>query len=140
MSQGKVGALHTEQQPGGVERWLLSVCLALICLFSVACGQEEGGKESEAGGGNAAGLVSTREDIERATVRIEAEGSFVSAETGQQTSENWGGSGFIIAPSGIAVTNNHVVTGSALLRVYVDGEDEPRNARVLGVSECSDLA
>src|SRR3712207_6322914 len=101
MSWGKVGALHMEQQSGGVERWLLSVCLALICLFSVACGQEEGGKESDAGDANA-GLVSTREDIERATVRIEAEGSFVSAETGQQTSENWGGSGFIIAPSGIA--------------------------------------
>ena len=50
------------------------------------------------------------------------------------------GSGFIIDPSGIAVTNNHVVTGAALLRVHVTGEDRPRNARILGVSECSDLA
>lgn len=38
------------------------------------------------------------------------------------------------------MTNNHVVTGAAFLQVYVDGEDQPRNARVLGVSECSDLA
>lgn len=32
------------------------------------------------------------------------------------------------------------MTGAGLLRVYVDGDTEPRNARVLGVSECSDLA
>jgi serine protease Do len=38
------------------------------------------------------------------------------------------------------VTNNHVVTGAATLEVYVPGEDQPRNARVLGVSECNDLA
>jgi serine protease Do len=50
------------------------------------------------------------------------------------------GSGFIIDESGIAVTNNHVVTGAALLKVYVGGEDTPRNAKILGVSECSDLA
>jgi serine protease Do len=50
------------------------------------------------------------------------------------------GSGFIIAPSGIAVTNNHVVTGAALLRVWVGGEAQPRNAKILGGSECSDLA
>src|SRR5690606_35045392 len=50
------------------------------------------------------------------------------------------GTGFIIDPSGIAVTNNHVVTGSALLHVWVGGEAQPRNARILGVSECSDLA
>ncbi len=47
---------------------------------------------------------------------------------------------FIIHPSGIAITNNHVVTGAALLRVYLNGESEPRNAIILGVSECSDLA
>ena len=38
------------------------------------------------------------------------------------------------------MTNNHVVTGGALFRVYVDGQEEPLNARVLGVSECADLA
>ncbi len=50
------------------------------------------------------------------------------------------GSGFIIDESGIAVTNNHVVTGAAILRVFVGGESQPRNARIVGVSECSDLA
>ncbi len=50
------------------------------------------------------------------------------------------GSGFIIDASGIAVTNNHVAGGAAILEVTIDGEDEPRNARVLGLSECADLA
>ena len=38
------------------------------------------------------------------------------------------------------VTNNHVVSGASIIKVYVDGEDQPRDARVLGVSECDDLA
>ncbi len=44
-------------------------------------------------------------------------------------------------PTGIAVTNNHVVTGAAFLQVWVARRGlSPVNARVLGVSECSDLA
>ncbi len=50
------------------------------------------------------------------------------------------GSGFIIDPEGYVVTNNHVVTGAALFKVYLDGKQNPVNARVLGVSECADLA
>lgn len=69
-----------------------------------------------------------------------AEGTFQDPEVGTVYNAAGSGSGFIIDPSGIAVTNNHVVTGAALLEVYVGREDEPRNARVLGVSECSDLA
>ncbi len=61
-------------------------------------------------------------------------------EFGMQYNSAGAGSGFIIDPSGIAVTNNHVVTGAAFLQVYVQGHDEPLNAKVLGASECSDLA
>ncbi len=86
------------------------------------------------------GAVDSLEDVRGAIVRIVAEGSFVDPEFGQQFNAAGSGSGFFIDESGIAVTNNHVVTGAAFLHVYVDGEDEPRNARVLGVSECSDLA
>ena len=51
------------------------------------------------------------------------------------------GSGFIISPDGLAVTNNHVVTGAATLEVFVGGDTEDSyNATVLGVSECNDLA
>ncbi len=77
--------------------------------------------------------------VKGAVVQIEATGTFVDPEFGAQEGAGRG-SGFVIDSSGLAVTNNHVVTGAGLLQVYVDGEDEPRNARVLGVSECSDLA
>lgn len=88
----------------------------------------------------ASGAVSTLEDVRSATIRIVAEGSFVSPEDFQTVSVAGQGSGFIIDPEGIAVTNNHVVTGAAFLKVYVEGENSPRNAKILGVSECSDLA
>ncbi|MEA2000867.1 MAG: trypsin-like peptidase domain-containing protein [Actinomycetota bacterium] len=84
--------------------------------------------------------VGNLEDVRGAIVRIVAEGSFADPEFGQQYNAAGSGSGFFVDSAGIAVTNNHVVTGAAFLQVYVEGEDEPRNARVLGVSECSDLA
>ena len=85
-------------------------------------------------------LATTLEGVRSATIRIQAQGSFIDPEFGQMTNAAGQGSGFIIDPAGIAVTNNHVVTGSAFLQVYVEGEERPRNARILGVSECSDLA
>jgi serine protease Do len=86
------------------------------------------------------GAVNNLEAVRGATIRIVAEGSFVDPEYGQQYNSAGSGSGFFISPDGIAVTNNHVVTGAAFLQVYIDGEDAPRNAKILGVSECSDLA
>lgn len=87
-----------------------------------------------------AGLVDTLEGVRGATIQIEAQGTFVDPQMGTLYNAAGRGSGFIIDPSGIAVTNNHVVTGAALLKVWVGGEAEPRNARILGVSECWDLA
>lgn len=84
--------------------------------------------------------ISDLQQVEQAVVQIVAQGSFVDPQEGLHLNTAGAGSGFIIDPSGIAVTNNHVVTGAALLQVYVAGEDEPRNAKVLSVSECSDLA
>ncbi|MDH5372572.1 MAG: S1C family serine protease, partial [Acidimicrobiia bacterium] len=86
------------------------------------------------------GAVASLQDVKGATVRIVAQGTFVDPDYGTQLNSAGSGSGFIIDPAGIAVTNNHVVTGAAFLQVYVGGEAEPRNAKVLGVSECSDLA
>jgi serine protease Do len=86
------------------------------------------------------GAVSSLEDVKSAVIQIEAAGSFVHPEFGEVYNAAGRGSGFIIDSSGIAVTNNHVATGAALLRVWVGGESEPRNAKILGVSECSDLA
>lgn len=66
------------------------------------------------------------ENVESATI-------YISSERGT-------GTGFIIDPSGIAVTNNHVVTGARSYEILIGGEGEPIRAQVLGVSECSDLA
>ena len=88
----------------------------------------------------ALGPIDNLEDAQSAVIQIEAVGTFEDPEEGLIPNAAGRGSGFIIDPSGIAVTNNHVVTGAAFLKVFVAGEDEPRNARVLGVSECSDLA
>ncbi|MCA9974349.1 MAG: trypsin-like peptidase domain-containing protein, partial [Anaerolineales bacterium] len=86
------------------------------------------------------GAVAGLENVKTAVIQIEAQGTFRDPEVGTIYNAAGRVSGFIIDPSGIAVTNNHVVTGAALIKVWVGGESEPRNARVLGVSECADLA
>jgi serine protease Do len=88
----------------------------------------------------ASGVVASLEGVRQAVIQIEAQGTFVDPQVGTRFNVAGSGSGFIIDEGGIAVTNNHVVTGAALLRVWVAGENQPRNARVLGVSECADLA
>jgi S1-C subfamily serine protease len=85
------------------------------------------------------GSITNLDDAEKAVIRIVAEGAYEDPEFGQAEGA-WSGSGFIIDPSGLAVTNNHVVTGAAMINVYFSGDDKARTARVLGVSECSDLA
>lgn len=86
------------------------------------------------------GAIKSMDEAKAATIQIEAQGSFVDPEFGQMLNTAGRGSGFIIDPSGIAITNNHVVTGAAILKVWVGGDTKPKNARVLGVSECWDLA
>jgi S1-C subfamily serine protease len=82
--------------------------------------------------------VSNLADAKKAVIQIESQGTFIDPQVGLVVNGAGRGSGFLIDQSGIAVTNNHVVTGSALLKVWVEGVQH--NARILGVSECSDLA
>ncbi|MDW8350448.1 MAG: S1C family serine protease [Anaerolineae bacterium] len=84
--------------------------------------------------------VSSLDDVTKAVAFVVAQGSFWDPQTAAQVADAWTGTAFIIDPSGLAVTNNHVIAGAAILEVYLDGEKEPRNAKVLGRSECSDLA
>lgn len=87
------------------------------------------------------GAVSNLDDVSKAVIQIEADGTFVDPEVGWQVNVGKLGSGFIIDPKGIAITNNHVVTGAALLKIWIGGDkNKVYNAKVLGVSECSDLA
>lgn len=84
--------------------------------------------------------VTRLEDVKKAVVQIESQGTFIDPEFGLQVNAAGRGTGFIIDSSGIAVTNNHVVTGAAVIKVWMDGESQPRSARLLGYSECNDLA
>ncbi|GAA3742549.1 hypothetical protein GCM10022239_17590 [Leifsonia bigeumensis] len=79
--------------------------------------------------------------VQSATIQIQAQGTFIPAGTTQPSESAARGSGFIIDPSGIAVTNNHVVVGAGTLKVWVGGDTSKQyNAKVLGASECLDLA
>jgi len=86
------------------------------------------------------GAVSSMEDVQNAVIQIEYLGAFRDPQVGAVSGYGYG-SGFIIDPSGIAVTNNHVVAGAASLKVRIGGDTtKTYNAKILGISECSDLA
>ncbi len=80
------------------------------------------------------------DSIQPSVIQIEALGAIRDPEVGF-TTQAGRGSGFIISEDGLAVTNNHVVTGAASLEVFIGGETgKSYNAKVIGVSECNDLA
>ncbi len=139
------------------KRSVVGLALVALLVFSLACGPTKPTPTAEATEKPAAtpterpeptketpepeksGAVTSLDAVKSATIQIEAEGTFVDPQ-GAQTSSAGRGSGFIIDPSGIAVTNYHVVAGAAMLKVWVGGESESRNAKILGGSECYDLA
>ncbi len=82
----------------------------------------------------------TIDEVRPAVFQLFATGTINDIDQGLMLNSEWGGSGFFITPSGIGVTNNHVVAGAAILKAYVNGETTPRNVRVLGTSECADIA
>ncbi|MGD9701432.1 MAG: S1C family serine protease [Acidimicrobiia bacterium] len=85
-------------------------------------------------------VVSGIDDAQDATIQIVAKGALRDPEVGYSTKVG-SGSGFIIDADGLAVTNNHVVTGAATLEVFIGGDTtKSYNATVVGVSECNDLA
>ena len=86
------------------------------------------------------GAAKSIDEVRPAVFQLFATGTYNDIEQGLVLNAEWGGSGFFIDPSGIGVTNNHVVAGAAILKAYVNGETTPRNVRVLGTSECADLA
>jgi serine protease Do len=67
------------------------------------------------------GLITSLSDIKKATIQIESVGTFVDPQFGYMANQAGLGSGFIIDPSGLAVTNNHVGTANVGLEVYTAG-------------------
>ncbi len=86
------------------------------------------------------GGVNNIDDVQGAVFQIIGTGTINDIDQGEILNAEWGGTGFFIDSSGIGVTNNHVVAGAAILKAYVNGETTPRSIKVLGKSECSDLA
>jgi serine protease Do len=86
------------------------------------------------------GSIGTYQGVQPAVIQIVAQGTFRDPELGYADGSGLG-SGFIISPEGLAVTNNHVVAGAATLEVFIGGQtDTGYNATIVGVSECNDLA
>ncbi len=113
------------------KRWGLALAGAMAVT---GCG---GGGSSDRPGGSSG--IQDKTDVAQAVVRIVAEGSFRDPDFGQ-TAFSGSGTGFLISAEGLIVTNQHVVEGAGSLNVYIEGEERPKNARILGVSECDDLA
>jgi serine protease Do len=136
----------------------LIVLMAIVVILATACGlggqeptdappqpqETEEVKTSSEGSSpeeSEVGAISTLDEARNAVIQIVSEGTFVNPDFSVSYNTAGFGSGFIIDPSGLAVTNNHVVTGAALLKVYIGGDTtKTYNAKVIATSECSDLA
>lgn len=121
---------------------LFVITAGLACSFEIGSDTPEPGDRSsqEETSSLESEMISSVYELDEAVVLIDTEGSYIDPFEGWQVNAGTWGTGFIIDPEGIVVTNNHVVTGASKLKVWLKGEDDPRNAKVLGVSECYDLA
>ncbi|HEY4153602.1 MAG TPA: trypsin-like peptidase domain-containing protein [Pseudolysinimonas sp.] len=78
--------------------------------------------------------------VQSATVQFSGQGTWVDPDTVDPAEYSWSGSGFFISSDGIAVTNNHVVTGAGTLSAAIGGGTKTYPVKVLSTSECLDIA
>jgi len=118
-----------------------ALLLTILAAGIVACGSGDSGSDpTTASSTSVPSLeVSSLDGIRETVVRIEVEGTF-EYPSGPSYNEAGSGSGFLISEDGLIVTNSHVVAGAGLVKVHTDWETEPFNGRVVGTSECADIA
>lgn len=103
-------------------------------VLAASCGGGGGGGGGSAAEGDQVDSVEGVESRMSATVQIVVTNSFIDPEVGLQMYVAGKGSGFIIDPAGIAVTDGSVVAGAATLEVSIPGQERPRNAVVLSAA------
>lgn len=87
------------------------------------------------------GAISSLEYVSQALIQIRSTGAFQDPDNLDTGFVSGLGSGFILDPSGLAVTNNHVVTGADRIEVIIgENQENPHSATLLGGLICSDLA
>ncbi len=132
--------LQTSRKGMALGAGLASTALLLSgCLIPIGGSGESSSSSAPPSPASTESAQAGIDSAKPAVVRIEVEGSYVDPAEGR-VAAGGSGSGFIIDPEGHVVTNAHVVEGAGLVRIYVEGQDDPVTARVLGVSECNDLA
>src|SRR5664280_2909582 len=124
------------------------IALVAVATLSVACGgggsstaspsAAQASPSAAAASPSASQAAFDLSKIEASVAYIQTQGTFVTADGAKE--QTYTGSGFVIDPSGLIVTNNHVVTGGAFWKVSIGADKTLLDAQLLGVSECSDLA
>lgn len=76
--------------------------------------------------------------IQDSVALVETQGTFVTPDGAKEL--GFVGTGFVVDPGGLIITNNHVVTGGAFWKVTVGKSTTKLDAQLVAVSECDDLA
>ena len=130
-----------------------SLVIAMVAMLVTTCGGQDrsespparstapvspSGTATGATSGPGPVAVDSIEELRGAVFQVDQTGTFQYPDGGTRAAG--GGSGFIIDPSGLAMTNSHVVAAQRSLTLWLGDERVEHEAEVVGVSECSDLA